>query len=107
MPAPDVLLEGTGLTCLDVRRVAQDEVPVLVGAAGLDRAAAAHAMVTSLAARGPVYGRTTGVGANRLVSVATGDAGEAEDSHGLRLLRSHAAGAGPPLDPVIARAMLV
>ena len=47
-----------------------------------------------------VYGRTTGVGANRSVA-AEGD------GHGLRLLRSHAGGAGPLIEPEVARAMLV
>jgi histidine ammonia-lyase len=105
MSHPDVLIDGVGLTCAEVRRVAQDGVAVQVDPAGLRRAAEAHAMINSLAARGPVYGRTTGVGANRLVPVAAEEL--AGDAHGLRLLRSHAAGAGPPLDPVIARAMLV
>ncbi len=41
----------------------------------------------------PVYGRTTGVGANRVQIVAQDLQG-----HGLRLLRSHASGAGP-LEP--------
>jgi histidine ammonia-lyase len=47
-----------------------------------------------------VYGRTTGVGANREF-----DADDDPD-HGLRLLRSHAGGAGPDVDPTIGRAML-
>src|SRR6266550_2461900 len=64
MSQPDVLIDGVGLTCAEVRRVAQDGVQVRVDAAGLRRAADAHAMVKSLAAKGPVYGRTTGVGAN-------------------------------------------
>ncbi|GAA4716569.1 aromatic amino acid ammonia-lyase [Phytohabitans rumicis] len=109
MSHPDVLIDGAGLTCAEVRRVAQDRASVQVDAAGLARAAAAHALVKELAARRPVYGRTTGVGANRLVTVAPepGSDASAGDAHGLRLLRSHAAGAGPLLDPVIARAMLV
>lgn len=105
MPEPDVLIDGIGLACADVRRVAQDRATVRVDAAGRSRAAAAHTLVTELAAARPVYGRTTGVGANRLVPVTAGES--PDDAHGLRLLRSHAAGAGPPLDPVIARAMLV
>jgi histidine ammonia-lyase len=118
---PAVLVDGAGLTCADVRRIAQDGTPVRVGEAGLARAEAAHAMVVDLSTRRPVYGRTTGVGANRLVPVNAAnsptsadssdlvpDLSEAPpDSHGLRLLRSHAAGSGPPLDPAIARAMLV
>lgn len=105
MSQPDVLIDGVGLTCAEVRSIAQDKATVQIDAAGLHRAAAAHTMVKELAARGPVYGRTTGVGANRLVPVMADE--PIGDAHGLRLLRSHAAGAGPPLDPVIARAMLV
>ena len=47
-----------------------------------------------------MYGRTTGVGANRSVQVTDG-------GHGLRLLRSHAGGAGPMLSAPLARAMMV
>ena len=51
-----------------------------------------------------VYGRTTGVGANRHAVI---DA-DAADEHGLRLLRSHAGGTGDPLpDTVVRAAMLI
>src|SRR5262245_18972477 len=53
--------------------------------------------------RQPVYGRNTGVGANHVAGLAGGDRAE----HGVRLLRSHAAGTGPLLAPEVARAMLV
>ena len=56
-----------------------------------------------LAARQPVYGRNTGVGANHVVDLSEDDRAE----HGIRLLRSHAAGTGPLLAPEVARAMLV
>ncbi len=49
----------------------------------------------------PTYGRTTGVGANRLTAVDTGDA-----EHALRLLRSHAVDAGEAVPPRQVRAML-
>src|SRR6202012_1823163 len=48
----------------------------------------------------PVYGRTTGVGANRSMQAQEG-------GHGRRLRRSHAGGAGPLLAAPLARAMLV
>jgi len=54
-------------------------------------------------ARREVYGRTTGVGANRDTPVAGADAA----GHGLRLLRSHAGGGGPLIAPELSRAMLV
>lgn len=68
----------------------------------LARAAAASEAAESIAARQPVYGRTTGVGANRTQFVADGDLG-----HGLRLLRSHASGIGHLVSPAATRAMLV
>jgi histidine ammonia-lyase len=50
-----------------------------------------------------VYGRTTGVGANRDQAVAGADLA----GHGLRLLRSHAGGGGPLIAAEASRAMLV
>jgi histidine ammonia-lyase len=97
-----IVIDGTALTCADVTRIARDEVHVGVSEAGLDRAREAWEVAREVTSRQPVYGRTTGVGANRLVDVEWDDA----DAHGLRLLRSHAAGAGPLLSPEIGRAML-
>lgn len=57
-----------------------------------------------VAARRPVYGRSTGVGANREVAVDDLAAGA---GHALRLLRSHATSAGPLRAPERVRAMLV
>lgn len=51
---------------------------------------------------GAAYGRTTGVGANRDVQ-ANNDDGD----HGMRLVRSHAAGAGDDLGEEVARAMML
>lgn len=72
----------------------------------LDSAAAQsvrdHAeLAARVAARGVAYGRTTGVGANRDVAAADDDG-----DHGMRLVRSHAAGAGPDLGPDVARATM-
>ncbi|GLW62465.1 histidine ammonia-lyase [Actinomadura rubrobrunea] len=83
-------------------RAARGDVTVAVAEAGRERAAAAWRVAQEVAAAQPVYGRTTGVGANRVVDVEWEDA----DAHGLRLLRSHAAGAGPLVAPEIVRAML-
>ncbi len=67
------------------------------GRAGAAAAArAAWETAREVTARRPVYGRTTGVGANRNVGLAEDDLAE----HGLRLLRSHAAGAGPCSLPI-------
>ncbi|TDD82184.1 aromatic amino acid lyase [Actinomadura darangshiensis] len=97
-----IVIDGTNLTCAQVVRAAREDVTVVMAAAGADRARAAWRVAREVAGSQPVYGRTTGVGANRVVDVEWEDA----DAHGLRLLRSHAAGAGPLVAPEIVRAML-
>jgi histidine ammonia-lyase len=94
-----VPIDGTSMTCEQVRRVARDGTGVAVDPAGRERARLSREVIGRIAASRPVYGRTTGVGANRAMT-ATGA------GHGLRLLRSHAGGAGPLLDVTRARAML-
>ena len=63
----------------------------------------AHATAVHAAATRPVYGQTTGVGANRAVTVPRADA----DAHALRLLRSHAGGFGVVEDDDVARAAVL
>ncbi|WP_026415225.1 aromatic amino acid ammonia-lyase [Actinomadura oligospora] len=96
-------LDGTSLTCDLVTRAARADVMIAISGAGLARARDAWHTVRRVAERRPVYGRTTGVGANRAVEVEWEDA----DAHGLRLMRSHAAGAGPLVRDEVVRAMLV
>lgn len=92
---------GDGTTWRDVVAVARGAGPVTLSASARDRIAAAHTVVTEIAARSPVYGRSTGVGAN----VTGGSAGSpAERDRGL--LASHALTAGPALPAVAVRAML-
>src|SRR4051812_43771246 len=61
----------------------------------------AHEVAAALSTRVATYGRTTGVGANRVTSVPPSDS-----DYGMRLLRSHAVDAGDPLDARTVRAML-
>jgi histidine ammonia-lyase len=61
----------------------------------------AHEVAADLSTRFATYGRTTGVGANRITPVAPTDS-----EYGMRLLRSHAVDAGDPLDDRTVRAML-
>ncbi|MBF8186607.1 aromatic amino acid lyase [Nonomuraea sp. K274] len=89
-----MLLDGAGLTCAQVHEAAYGGARVTIDS--LDRARAAWATAQGL--HGPVYGRSTGVGANKDFALEHG---------GLDLLRSHACGAGPPVEPARARAMLV
>lgn len=93
-----IRLDGDGLDCAQVVAAARAGRPVAVTEAGYARAAAAHAALAEV--RAPVYGRTTGVGANRSIAAEP-------DGHGLRLLRSHSCDAGPALPVEVARAMLV
>jgi histidine ammonia-lyase len=96
-------LDGEGLSCEQVEAVARDGAAVELAAAGIERARAAHKVALEVSAERPVYGVTTGVGTNRTVPVGAGDALD----HGLRVLRSHAGGAGPLMDRAGVRAMLV
>jgi histidine ammonia-lyase len=98
-----VSIDGRTLTCADIVRVARDGVPVHLDATARKRAQRAWEEVEDIAARRQVYGRTTGVGANRQEKVG----GEAVLGHGLRLLRSHAGGVGPLLPADKVRATMV
>lgn len=88
------------LTVADISRIARGSDVVLAPEVipGLQ---SAYECAEEISARYPVYGRSTGVGANRLTPV------EPDDSdHGMRLLRSHAADAGPAVPRPAVRAML-
>jgi histidine ammonia-lyase len=90
------------LTPADVATFARAPGPVALVPAGADRIEASWRLAGELAGRRAVYGRTTGVGAN--LAVASGAEGA---RHALRLLRSHACGAGPPLRPDVLRATML
>lgn len=95
-----IVLDGASLTCADVAAIGRRRAQVEIGALGRSRAAAAAAAVRNLPDHA-VYGRTTGVGANKSVQVRGGDA-----ATGLRLARSHASGAGPLIAAEVSLAML-
>jgi histidine ammonia-lyase len=78
-------------------------IDVELTAAARERIARARTAVEAVAARRPVYGRTTGVGANRSVAVPKADLWE----HSVRVLRSHAGGAGEPLPDELVRATIL
>jgi histidine ammonia-lyase len=98
-----LILDGTSLTCAQVAAAARGQLRVEPGEHGRARARAAAEVAAAVAARQQVYGRTTGVGANRSLTVRSEDA----PGHGLRLLRSHAGGGGPLVAAELGRAMLV
>jgi histidine ammonia-lyase len=94
-----IVLDGTAdlldIVALADRRDTPGLAPwVLEGVTVAARSAAAIAERTS------VYGRSTGVGANRSTAVTAGG------DHALRLLRSHAVDAGSPFPARVVRAML-
>ena len=96
------MLGGGTLHAAEVVAIARGGSPAALSPQGLARATAGYEVANRLVTRRGVYGRTTGVGANRTVQI---DDVEAPD-HGLNLLRSHAGGAGPLMDAPIVRAML-
>jgi len=98
-----VALDGRTLSCGQVRDVARGAATAALTKDGMERAAAATRTAAEVAAHRPVYGRTTGVGANLGQEVAAA----APQGHGLRLLRSHAGGGGPLVAAEVSRAMMV
>ena len=99
----DVSADGATLTCSGVALVAERQASVAVDPAAMVRVRRAHEKAHAASTTRPVYGRTTGVGANRDAVVAAGEAG----SHDLRLLLSHAAGVGDLLDERTIRAAML
>jgi len=96
-----VVIDGGRLTCEQIAAVARRGEPVELAPGVADRVAGSHRRAVAATAAGRVYGRSTGVGANRDVAVTDPQA------HAESLLRSHATTAGPPVDPGAVRAMLL
>ena len=98
-----IVLDGATLTCAQIDAVARRGARIRVDPAARSLVAQAHGSVELTVARRPVYGRTTGVGAQRHDVVPDADLAE----HGRRLLRSHAAGVGPAEDQTTVRATVL
>ncbi|MBZ3906150.1 aromatic amino acid ammonia-lyase [Streptomyces griseiscabiei] len=97
-----VVLDGVALDVLDVVRLADGSARPLVDDHAMGRMADVWEAARRIAAGGRVYGRSTGVGANRDEGVPAEEAA----AHGLRLLRSHAGAIGEELPARQVRAML-
>ncbi|MFF7280287.1 aromatic amino acid ammonia-lyase [Streptomyces griseorubiginosus] len=97
-----VILDGIGLGVADVVRLADGSARPVPGTEAMKRVTESWDAARQIAATGRVYGRSTGVGANRNEDVPTDAAAE----HGLRLLRSHAGAIGEELPARQVRAML-
>ncbi|MFF3309883.1 aromatic amino acid ammonia-lyase [Streptomyces sp. NPDC002952] len=101
-PVGPVVLDGRGLGVGDVVRLADGTASPAPGTEAMKRVEESWDAARRIAATGRVYGRSTGVGANRNEDVPT----EAAAGHGLRLLRSHAGAIGEELPARQVRAML-
>ena len=95
-----LVLNGSA-SIADVVALADRREQVSVSARVIEAVDHAHRVAADLSTRFAIYGRTTGVGANRTTSVSPTDT-----EYGMRLLRSHAVDAGDPLDDRTVRAML-
>ncbi len=98
-----IRVDGRSLRCGDVVRIGRRSASVELDEDAVERAAKAYRIARDSGAKRAVYGRTTGVGANRHAVVDP----DAVDQHGLRLLRSHAGGTGDFLPDAIVRSTLV
>jgi histidine ammonia-lyase len=105
-PPPPATIDGRTLTCGRLAALVDRPVRVRLSVAARRRAEASFRSATAAVTQRAVYGRTTGVGANRSVGVDQDDP-VAAAAHTLALLRSHATSAGPLRDPVRVRATLV
>src|SRR3954447_314393 len=98
-----VIVDGGALSFAEVVAVAREGAHLALGPQAYARLERAHAHVAVAAAQdGPVYGITTGFGglARMLIPAAQ----RAEMQHAI--LRSHAAGMGPPCEREVVRAMM-
>ncbi|MFE1949647.1 aromatic amino acid ammonia-lyase [Streptomyces sp. NPDC059524] len=100
---PDaVCFDGASLTASQVTALARTRRPVHLDPRARARVSAARPAAVRASTRRPVYGHSTGVGANRTTALDE----DATREFGLRLLRSHAGGIGPVVPVEQARAML-
>ena len=97
-----VELDGAGVTIPDVVAVARHGERVRLGEAALARMEAARNVVETLAEGEPAYGISTGFGALANTTVPVGRRAALQRS----LIRSHAAGMGPPIEAEAVRAMM-
>src|SRR3954464_9869513 len=97
-------LSGTGLSPDDVAAVARDRAEVGLGPEARRAMEASAAVVAGLADRSePAYGVSTGFGSLANVTIPV----ERREELQRALVRSHAAGVGPPVEPEVVRAMML
>jgi histidine ammonia-lyase len=99
----DATIRPEGVTATDVLAVARGRARGALAPAAVEAMAASRAVVDAIEREGrPVYGVSTGFGA--LASTFIAPERRAELQHAL--IRSHAAGVGPPMPPEVVRAMM-
>lgn len=97
-----VELEGPGVTISDVVAVARRREQVRLTDAAIERMAVSRRIVEHLAEGEPTYGVSTGFGALANTTIPTDRRSTLQRS----LIRSHAAGMGPPVEAEVVRAMI-
>jgi histidine ammonia-lyase len=100
MTTRTVRIDGARLTVADIAAIADRRASVELVPAARRRAGRSYEFARQVSGRRSVYGRSTGVGANRDVAISDPVA------HSVALLRSHATAAGPLREPPRVRAML-
>jgi histidine ammonia-lyase len=96
-------LDGSSLTLEQLVAIAQDSVPVSLGAGARARVLAARALVDEFSQRDtPTYGINTGFGSFADVKIPHDSLSQLQ----VNLLRSHAAGVGEPLSVPVVRATM-
>jgi histidine ammonia-lyase len=99
-----VLVDGGSLTREQVVAVAREGAAVELGGAALDAVAKSRAHIEELASAGrPTYGVSTGFGALATRHIPPDRRAALQRS----LIRSHAAGAGSPVEPEVVRALML
>ena len=99
-----VIVQGEGLTGAEVVAVARDSAPVSLGAEARAAIERSHDVIVDLAQSGqPVYGVSTGFGSLADVYIDPDRRTQLQRS----LIRSHAAGMGPPVEVEVVRAMVL
>src|SRR5437868_803114 len=99
-----VELSGTGLSPADVVAVARSDVRVALSGEARRTMEESAAVVARLAASDePHYGVSTGFGSLATVPIEAGRRQELQRA----LIRSHAAGMGPPVEREVVRAMML
>jgi histidine ammonia-lyase len=99
-----VELNGNAVTDRDVVAVAREDATAVLSARARERMLITSSVVAALADSGePVYGVTTGFGSLATVRIPVQRRAELQRA----LVRSHAAGMGPPVEREVVRAMML